>query len=98
MSEDHLPTIGPKLIPIRMAGPLSGYSVPSLYRFASEGRLALVKRGQRTFVAEDELARFLAAETKPFVPGEKVVAYAGRHRAGRPEADPPAPRPRRRGR
>ena len=78
-----LPAIGPKLIPIRVAAQLSGYSTPSLYRFAGEGRLTLVKRGARTYVAEDELAGFIATQTKPFVPGENVIAGAGWHRRRR---------------
>lgn len=66
--------------PLAAACAITDYSKPSLYRFASEGRLRLTRIGGRTYVDGAELVRFMAAQTRPFVPGERVIANAGRRR------------------
>jgi hypothetical protein len=67
-------------VPLDDAVEQTGYSKASLYRFARERRIALVKIGARTGVLEDELHRFLAASIKPFRPGERVIGNAGGRR------------------
>jgi hypothetical protein len=77
------PTPTSTLIPLALAGERSGYSKASMYRFASEGKIALVRRGGRTFVEGYELERFMREGVKPFRPGERVIGNAGGHRPPR---------------
>ena len=63
-----------KLRPLGEAAQILGYSKASLYRFAAEGRIELLRIGDRTFVAEDEVDRFIADEARPFAPRSNVIA------------------------
>jgi excisionase family DNA binding protein len=68
------------VVPIADACTELGCSKPTIYRWAKEGRISLVRRAGRTYITPAELARFNEAETRDFVPGERVIANAGGHR------------------
>jgi hypothetical protein len=74
----------PYFIPLREAMRLVGYSAASGYRFAGLGLIQLTKSGTKTGVLSDELERFREENTRPFVPGETVIANAGGHRSVKP--------------
>jgi hypothetical protein len=78
---DAQPALEPDFIPIDVAAAASGYSRTSMYRFAAEGRIQLLRRGGKTGVHPDELDRFRRDLTQPFVPGARVINNAGGHRA-----------------
>jgi hypothetical protein len=78
----------PDLVPLREGAEESKYSPASMYRFASEGRIQLVRRGNKTYIERDELERFKRDSVKPFVPGERIIANAGGHRQPRAQTTP----------
>jgi excisionase family DNA binding protein len=53
------------LYPVAEAAHLLGVHRTTLYDFAREGRLELVRSGSRTYVTAAELERYLAEELEP---------------------------------
>jgi hypothetical protein len=91
MSEAE-PVVPSTAYPLGLAAGMADCSKATLYRKAAEGRIRLIRRGARTYVEAGELARFLDAETMPFVPGERIIANAGGHRKP-PNTAPPSRSP-----
>jgi hypothetical protein len=76
MPEEAAASDAALLIPLADAGARIGYSKASLYRFASEGLIELVRINDRTFVEPAELQRFVRDNAKPFRPGDAASTRA----------------------
>ena len=76
------------LHPIQAAAQIAGLSTSSMYRFADEGKLELVRLGGRTLVKVDSLAALIDG-AEPWTPSNRpakaCAARASRARAARLE-------------